>query len=640
VAEQRPERVLLVPAAEAGVIAQRTPRQRKAAAVALDAHSLAQDTLRDFDRRHFPSPREPKVVPPPDLVLKGQKTPAGRKSQRSSESTTSGRGLASTAAKGPYIPPAWALALRQPDIPVRLTEKVVGYLEFYRSNRRGRAILRHWLKRQGRYKEMISGLLKKHGVPQTLLYLVMIESGYNPSCTSRVGAAGLWQFMPMTGQSYDLDRNHWIDERRNPVRSTLAGIRYLKSLYEKTGSWELSFASFHAGLGAILTSAKKYNTNDYYQLCDYESGLPWETTLYVPKILAAALVAENRKFFGFDEVEPDRARRFELVRTQHSLSLKQVAKLADVDLASVRELNPELRRGRTPPKQTTWIRLPRGSGQTFYVGLSNVRGQLDRIKLHSVRLGDTVENVAADFAVSAAILRQMNSLDRSELLIPGIEILVPKKERKPSPAEDDKTGEGDVILVGVPPETPTSIQGRKRIFYRAVRGDDIDRVAEYLGLGRSELLRWNRLDPKAKLMANMVLVAFVKKPVDQRRVRLLPSTRVLALNAGSERFLNLWEERNGRRRLTYTTRRGDTIRRISKRFGLSVGSISRINKINRNKQISQGETVVLYVDKRRLQRQRNRVAKKASSKARRVTIRAGKAKRKLVAASIRRKKKR
>ena len=122
----------------------------------------------------------------------------------------------------------------------------------------------------------------------------MIESGFDVGGRSRVGAMGIWQFMPRSAQVYGLEVSRWLDERRDPVRSTAAAAKYLKDLHVRFGAWDLAFAAYNAGYGLVLTSIKRYNTNDFWALRHHESGLPWETTLYVPKILAAAVVGHGR----------------------------------------------------------------------------------------------------------------------------------------------------------------------------------------------------------------------------------------------------------------------------------------------------------------------------------------------------------
>ena len=267
--------------------------------------------------------------------------------------------------------PEWMVGLRVPDLPARVDARVLRYLEFYKSDKRGRATMTAWLRRQGRYRALIEEALARHGLPRSLLYVAMIESSYDPHDRSGPGAVGIWQFMPEVAKIYGLRTDHWVDARKNPEKSTEAQMRYFRDLYERFGSWPLVLAGFNAGYGAVIRSLQKYNTNDYYELCRHENGLPWETVLYVPKAFAAAIVGENRQLFGYDSVEPDRPYEFDRVAVPKSTSLANIARSVGVPLAEIVALNPELRRGRTPPER--WdVRVPKGTGAKLTANWSTI----------------------------------------------------------------------------------------------------------------------------------------------------------------------------------------------------------------------------------------------------------------------------
>jgi hypothetical protein len=187
----------------------------------------------------------------------------------------------------------WLDKLDLPDLPMTWTPRLIDYLVFYKDDPRGRSIMTSWLEAQGRYRDLIVSHLRAAHLPEDLLYDSMIESSYDPGDSSTAGALGIWQFMPQGGKIYGLREDHWVDERRDPVRSTIAQMDYFADLYQRFGNWEMALAAFNVGYGAALRSIARYNTNDYYQLCEYENGLPWETCLYTPKVLAAAIVGRT-----------------------------------------------------------------------------------------------------------------------------------------------------------------------------------------------------------------------------------------------------------------------------------------------------------------------------------------------------------
>src|SRR5204862_7945434 len=180
-------------------------------------------------------------------------------------------------------------------------------------DKRGRAIRSGWLRAQGRWRPLFEEALAKAHLPVGLIYVSMIESSYDPHDRSHAGAVGLWQFMPEVSKIYGLRVDYWVDERKDPEKSTQAITRYLGDLKERFGGWPLALAAFNAGYGAVLRSMQKYNTNDYWELCRHEDGLPWDTMLYVPKAMAAAIVGENRALFGYADVPSDPAFSFDRV---------------------------------------------------------------------------------------------------------------------------------------------------------------------------------------------------------------------------------------------------------------------------------------------------------------------------------------
>ncbi|MBL8613758.1 MAG: lytic transglycosylase domain-containing protein, partial [Myxococcales bacterium] len=223
---------------------------------------------------------------------------------------------------------SWLSKLTMPDLPVRWDARVVRYLEFFKDDPRGHAVMAVWLKRSGRYKDMVQRTLRKKGAPEDLLYLSMIESGFEPTARSPVGALGLWQFMPETGRVYGLPQDRWADGRLNVTLATEAAADLLVDLHKRFGTWELAMAAYNMGYGGIVSMVKKYNTNDYWVLSQREGSLPWETTLYVPKILAVAVVAKNLATFGFDGLALDPPALGEEVAVAPGTPLATVAQAA------------------------------------------------------------------------------------------------------------------------------------------------------------------------------------------------------------------------------------------------------------------------------------------------------------------------
>ena len=216
---------------------------------------------------------------------------------------------------------------------------------------------------------------------------------------------GLWQFLPEGARIYGLRVDYWVDERKDPVRSTEAAARYLGDLKARFGSWHLALAAFNAGYGAVLRAMQKYNTNDYWELCRHEDGLPWETLLYVPKAIATALVGENRGLLRLRRpVSRTRRSRFDGVPVQASV---QPGRGGPGDgrarSRSCSGSTRELRRGRTPPLATgaTWaLRAAQGLRRALPRRATDAEGE--RLDPYVVRFGERLEDIAKARGTSVA----------------------------------------------------------------------------------------------------------------------------------------------------------------------------------------------------------------------------------------------
>ncbi|MFO0656935.1 MAG: transglycosylase SLT domain-containing protein [Polyangia bacterium] len=564
---------------------------------ALDAsrESAELRELRSFETEVFPRAglRESLVRPHEGSSLHGGSGPDGLPD-----------GLHTPLPEKPETPPPsssvpWLQALKLLDnlglAPtfVRFEAHVIKYLEFYKDERRGRSIMASWLRRQGRYKALIEQALDKYQLPRFLLYVSMIESGYDPHDRSHKGAVGLWQFLPEGARIYGLRVDYWVDERQDPLRSTEAAARYLGDLKARFGSWHLALAAFNAGYGAVLRAMQKYNTNDYWELCRHEDGLPWETLLYVPKAIATALVGENKGFFGYDEMVPDPPLTFDSVTVHSSVSLAGAAKAIGATSEDVQRLNPHLRRGRTPPlgPGETWeLRLPTGTAAQF-VAAYDYRGE--KLEPYIVRFGERIEDIARVRAVAASRLRSINGIEDATEVRAGLTLLVPPAKASFDPGQNGSLAGDEIVVVAVPDKN-FSVPGKKQIFYRTISGDSIWSIARFFKVKDTDLLRWNNLDPEATLATKMVLSLWIDPQVDTSQVVLVDPLRVRVVTTGSDEFFELVETLRGRRRLQIRVAAGDTLERIGKRFGLSAADMERINRMPRTTELQPGQTVIAY----------------------------------------------
>jgi len=492
---------------------------------------------------------------------------------------------------------SWLRGLTLPDIPVRWDERVIRYLEYFRNDPRGQSFIRAWLRRVDRYGPMIRRVLREQGLPRDLIFVAMVESGFDPTARSHAGAAGMWQFVPRTGEELGLTIDHWADLRLDPERSTVAAGRYLSMLHDRFGTWELAFAAYNMGYGAMLRSIRKYNSNDYWELAHLEAGLPFETNLYVAKIVACAIVAHNRERFGLGELELEEPIRWETVEVPGGVSLGVVARAAGADAQTVRQLNPALRRGRTPPGRDSFaVRIPQGSGERFARQWARVRPSHPVHRPQVLRFGETLADLARAHGTTEDAIRELNGVEEGERVGAGTTLLVPEGRRR-GRAEPS---EPPVIAV---PDGPRAIEGRARVFYRVTRGDELAEVARFFRVRPDEIRQWNAIDPNASLQSGMFLQLFVPREVDLTRAVVITPDEARVLVIGSEEFFAYHEDQNGRTRFRYRVRPGDTLGHIAQRFGLRVASIARINQIAQSSTIHPGDELVLYVEPDRVPRE-------------------------------------
>jgi membrane-bound lytic murein transglycosylase D len=549
------------------------------------------DRMREIDHEMFPAPGASPWL--------DERAPVGSKLE----------GHAKKVKKPSELRPdqPWLDKLDMPDLPVTWTPKLVDYLMFYKDDPRGRSIMASWLSAQGRYRDMIVAHLRAAHLPEDLLYDAMIESSYEPDDTSTAGALGLWQFMPAGGKIYGLREDHWVDERRDPLRSTIAQMDYFQDLYQRFGEWQLALAAFNMGYGAMLRSIARYNTNDYYQLCEFENGIPWETCLYTPKVLAAAIVGHNRGVFGYDNIKEAAPETWDEVSVPTSVSLSIIARASGSTEADIKRLNPQLRRGRTPPGEGSYVvRVPAGGKPEFQKKLAEMESDWSGYDSYVAQHGQRFEDLATEFGTTVATLKKLNGVDRESELEGGTVLVVPRiseaehaKNKAKAKAKLLASGvdqkEGEPLIVAVPDKDAT-VDGKKRVFYRVVAGDSVKTIAKALGVKPEELVQWNALDDEAKLHPKLVLQAWVAPSfdADKRGVSLLDEGELVVVTRGSPEHMDLAEARTGRVRTEYVAKGKEKLADIAKKFGMGSHDLARINRISYDKVLDKGDKIIVY----------------------------------------------
>jgi peptidoglycan lytic transglycosylase D len=424
-------------------------------------------------------------------------------------------------------------------------DRVKYYLDFFQDH--GRERMSIWLTRLPRYEAMIRQRLQREGLPGDLVYLALIESGFSNTATSRAKAVGMWQFMKRTAKGYGLRVDSWVDERRDPYKATDAAVRHLRDLNRRFGSLYLAAAAYNAGSGKVsrglirLPDEESDSANSdatFFRLYDTKL-LRRETKDYVPKLIAAALIAKQPRRYGFDVGTAEPA-AYDSIIVPDMTGLDVIARLADTSVAAIRELNPQYLRLTTPPKSRSVIRLPLGRGETTVASYAKLppRQRVTFIE-HFVARGETLSGIALRYRVSQTMLMAANPKLKTRRMRIGQRVVVPT---------------GGVVSTKVArrmAEPVVAAGTSTALFHRVRRGETISEIADEYGVTQRELLTWNSLDARGRIR------------IGQRLRVAAPDTPGTASDSAAVR--------------THVVRRGETLRGLAKRYGVSVQALREAN---------------------------------------------------------------
>jgi membrane-bound lytic murein transglycosylase D len=432
------------------------------------------------------------------------------------------------------------------EIPVVLNDKVQKYINYYQN--RGRKTFTRWLERSGKFIPMMTEILQDKNLPSDLVYLAMIESGFNVKARSPMGAVGPWQFIRPTGKKYGLTINSWVDERMNPEKSTVAAANYLKDLYNMFESWELAAAGYNAGEMRVQRAIDKYNNDDFWEMSRSRKALPRETREYVPKIVAALIIVKNPEKYGFTQIDYHEPQSYEIASVPPQKSLRDIARVINVDYRNLRELNPSLIRNATPPGSSYYLKVPVGYAkiileeQSDLYALKNFNTPV--YLTYKVRRGDTLGGIARRYRTSVSSIRKKNKL-RSNLIRVGQRLRIPTRySGTASYAKSSGTQKSGSYNAASNP-----------LYHKVRKGDTVGGISSKYRVSIKTLksankLRSNTIYPGQKL--------------------IIPGRSGYAKNTNSH---------VASKATTHRVRRGDTLSGIAARYHVSIHSLKRENKI-------------------------------------------------------------
>ena len=460
------------------------------------------------------------------------------------------------------------------DFPVVLNKQVEMYLHYFQNGFREQ--FAQWLQKSTMYLPMMEAALAEAGLPRDLVYLAMIESGYNPLACSRSKAVGLWQFMEGTGTQYNLDVSKHIDERRNPEKSTEAAVAFLADLYKEFGDWHLAVAAYNGGPGKIRIGLAKYGVNNFWDLAS-KDYLALETKRYVPKLIASLIIAKQPEKFGFTQLAYQKPSSYDTLTVPPGMGLEAVAMLTNSNLETIKQLNHELRLSKTPPNVPDYeVKIPVATASLAKKNMPRLHSTVKTAyKTHKINKKDTLTSVCTLYDVSKTTLLKANNL-RSGALRTGQNLRIPY----------------NTISYQLLPENIAKTKAASRdnlVMHQVKQGETLSKISKLYNVPVDLVMAWNNLKNVKSMKTGQQLalyidqkeaLAAVEKPKGMALATagLEKTTKVAVLKA-DKRKTHITEVRGSDAYASYNVQDGDTLYTISQKFSASTSEIKKWNNL-------------------------------------------------------------
>lgn len=459
--------------------------------------------------------------------------------------------------------------LPEPDVqkyefPIVFNDRVKTILHHFQTKRW--AVITRSFERASRYLPMMRRIFREEQLPEELLNLAFIESAVNPWATSRVKAAGIWQFMASTGRLYGMQVSWWVDERRDPEKATRGAAAYLKKLYGMFESWELALAAYNAGEGKVQRAIAQQRTRDFWKL-----RLPKETKYFVPAFMAMTIISKEPERYGFSP-PPDDPFDTMTVTLDHPTDFRTLAQVAGIQAEQLRELNPALIRWSTPPGVPRYsLRVPNGVKEDFLDELGRIPPH-ERVAwiAHRVRKNETSVTIAKRYGANLQAFLEMNGLKKRQPIKPGASVLVPTSPAFLPNATAD-------AAVDRPKTKTAAATGPMR--HTVKEGETVAQIARAYKVSPTDIQRANGLSRNASLRPGQRLKLPAGAAQEQSRAarKNLASAVAGPLSDSSER--------------KYVVKRGDTLTEIARAHGVSQEDLRRWNGLERDALLRPGQTL-------------------------------------------------
>jgi len=426
------------------------------------------------------------------------------------------------------------------DMPIEWNARVEDAITYFQTV--ARDAFETYLTRSGKYLDLMQNILKEKGLPLDLVWLCLVESGFNPKAYSWARAMGPWQFIASTGKKYGLKRNWWYDERRDFVKSTYAACAYLSFLYDKFGYWSLALAGYNGGEGRVEKAIQKHNTDNFWDL-----KLRKQTEDYVPLYMAATIIAKDPEKYGFN-VEYEDPIQFDIVEINQPMDLKKIARMVETSLETMKELNPELLRSVTPPNCRGYkLRIPLGTKESFTQNLNENPSKLASglFVEHKVKKGETLSDISEKYGVPLSVIMETNTLTKKHILRVGQRLLIPAQN------------------VSSDQSRPSDTKEREVTFYTVKEGETLSDIASRFNTTSSQIEKLNGL----------------KNPDH--------------LDKGQRLKIPIANTGEGKTFIEHEVKKGETLSYLAGKYGVAVSDIVEANDLSNKNMLKTGQYLLI-----------------------------------------------
>ncbi len=464
------------------------------------------------------------------------------------------------------------------DVPISYNDQVKKAIHILRND--AFDVFAEWLSRTNQYRAMIQAILSRSGLPGDLIYVAMVESGFDPRARTPEGGAGLWQLSLQDAEKYGLARNDEVDERYDPVKSTRAATARFKDLYLELGSWDLVLAAHHAG----ATPLRKAEGLSLWNM-----RLPRQSISFVSFVMASAIISVSPEEYGFEPLG-GLPLIHESVPVQRSMILEKVAEGMKIPVEQLRQLNPELRRWQAVPGYN--LKVPLGTMRSYatWAGIEPPGPDPSESTFYKVRRGDTLARIARRFGVRTGDIIAENNIRRPNRLRIGQVLTIPLYGSSIRSANRSIRYRQPRAVPSPDPLT------HRAISYRIKRGDTLESISNRYGVSMANLQDWNKLSNPGDIIAGRALTIYLPRSQGAATGGALTSNRESATGDGTTRGEGGAVESNS---VVYTVKPGDTLWDIARTHNVTLSALRRANGLGRRSAIHPGDRLRIVLSNSR-----------------------------------------